>query len=192
MWVGVLLYTDASSSVNESGLLKFPLTYQAVTAGVLGESSGGTSESTYAKGDILYASAADTLSKLAVGAANTVLQVATDIPSYKSSLTGLTGHAVVDLGSKDAAFNWDASAGNIQRVTLAATATITMTNFVEGSPAVLVIEYGGAYVPTITSADYGNNTPTWSSASDKADWVHVLKVGSVYFASVSTGHVNPT
>uniref|UniRef100_A0A6M3XRS8 Putative tail protein n=1 Tax=viral metagenome TaxID=1070528 RepID=A0A6M3XRS8_9ZZZZ len=192
MWVGVLLYTDASSSVNESGLLTFPLTYQAVTAGVLGESSGGTSESTYAKGDVLYASAADTLSKLAVGAANTVLQVATDVPSWKSSLTGLTGHAVYDNGSKNADFNLDAANGNIQRVTLAASVTITLTNFVAGSPVMCIIEYGGAYTPTITSADYGTITPAFSADAGKSDWVHIVLVSNIYFTSVSTGHANPT
>lgn len=191
-WVGVLLYTDASASVNESGLLTFPLTYQAVTAGVLGESSGGTSESTYTIGDMLYASAANTLSKRAAGAAGALLQMQSGVPAWDTALDGYTGHRINDMGSKNADFNWDAASGNIQRVTLAATATITMTNFVEGYPSVLVIEYGGAYVPTITGADYGDNTPTFSANAAKADWVHALKIGSVYFASVSTGHANPT
>jgi hypothetical protein len=191
-WVGVLLYTDASSTVNESGLFTFPITYQEQTAGVLGEASGGTSESTYATGDMLYASAADTLAKRTIGSASALLQVQSGVPAWDTSLDGYTGHAVYDNGSKGTNFNWDASNGNIQRVTLTASVTITPTNFVAGSPAVLIIEYGGAYTPTISSMDYGDNTPTYSADSAKADWVHALLVGSVYFASVSTGHVNPT
>uniref|UniRef100_A0A6M3K5F3 Putative tail protein n=1 Tax=viral metagenome TaxID=1070528 RepID=A0A6M3K5F3_9ZZZZ len=191
-WVGVLLYTDAASSVNESGLLTFPLTYQVQTAGVLGEVSGGTSESTYAKGDTLYASAADTLSKLTVGAAHAVLQVATDVPSWQTSLTGLTGHAVYDNGTKSGAWDLDAANGNIQRATINSTHTITLTNFVEGSPIMCILEYAGTYTPTITSADYGDSVPTFSANVAKADWVHIVKIGSVYFASVSTGHANPT
>ena len=54
----------------------------------LTETSGGTDQSTYAKGDILYASAADTLAKLPIGADGEVLKVATDIPAWGASPGG--------------------------------------------------------------------------------------------------------
>jgi hypothetical protein len=48
--------------------------------------SGGTGTSTYAKGDILYASATNTLSKLPVGSPNTVLTVSSGgVPSWGSN-----------------------------------------------------------------------------------------------------------
>jgi hypothetical protein len=191
-WVGVLLYTDASSTVNESALLTFPVTYSPSSAGVLSESAGGTSESTYAKGDILYATAADTLGKLAIGTANKLLQVATDVPAWNSSLTGLTGHVVYDNGTKSGNWNLDAANGNIQRATLNSTHTISLTNFVAGSPVMCILEYAGAYTPTITGADYGAITPTFSADANKSDWVHIVLVSDVYFTSVSVGHANPT
>lgn len=49
---------------------------------------GGTAQSTYAKGDILYASAANTLSKLAVGTNNYILKVSTDVPAWASGVPG--------------------------------------------------------------------------------------------------------
>ena len=58
--------------------------------GALGPSNGGTGQSTYAQGDILYASAANTLSKRTIGALNQVLTVdATGVPVWASpQLTG--------------------------------------------------------------------------------------------------------
>lgn len=50
--------------------------------GVLPEANGGTNQSTYAQGDILYASAANTLSKRTIGAANTVLSSNGTVPNY--------------------------------------------------------------------------------------------------------------
>ena len=52
------------------------------------EIHGGTNQITYAKGDILYASAVDTLAKLTIGTDGQVLQVATDIPSWGASPGG--------------------------------------------------------------------------------------------------------
>lgn len=43
---------------------------------------GGTNQTTWATGDLLYASAANTLSKLTIGATGTVLKVAGGIPSW--------------------------------------------------------------------------------------------------------------
>jgi len=62
----------------------------------LSEAQGGTDQSTYAQGDILYASAANTLAKLAVGGANTVLHGGATVPSYSAvdlanDVTGTTG-----------------------------------------------------------------------------------------------------
>ncbi|MCW1888083.1 MAG: LamG domain-containing protein [Candidatus Moranbacteria bacterium] len=43
---------------------------------------GGTAQTTYATGDILYASASNTLSKLAIGTDGFCLKVATDVPAW--------------------------------------------------------------------------------------------------------------
>jgi hypothetical protein len=52
----------------------------------LSAANGGTSQSTYAKGDILYASAANTLSKLTIGSEGQVLvTTSTGIPSWGSN-----------------------------------------------------------------------------------------------------------
>ncbi|MDH3463218.1 MAG: hypothetical protein OEM32_06300, partial [Acidimicrobiia bacterium] len=56
----------------------------SATTGTLAEGRGGTNQTTYATGDILYASASNTLSKLAVGTNEDVLRVQGGIPNWVS------------------------------------------------------------------------------------------------------------
>lgn len=56
----------------------------------LGETSGGTGLNTYDEGDLLFASAIDTLSKLAIGNEGEVLTVISGIPSWQPDSRGLT------------------------------------------------------------------------------------------------------
>jgi len=53
------------------------------------EIEGGTNQLTYTTGDVLYASAANTLSKLAVGSNTQVLTLAAGIPSWAAPSGGL-------------------------------------------------------------------------------------------------------
>lgn len=60
-------------------------------AGTLVAANGGTSFFTYATGDIIYASAANTLAKLAAGADGEVLTLAAGVPSWAASTGGIGG-----------------------------------------------------------------------------------------------------
>jgi len=55
-------------------------------AGTIGATYGGTAQTTYTTGDTLYASAANTLSKLAVGTAGQILTVTGGIPAWVAPL----------------------------------------------------------------------------------------------------------
>jgi len=74
----------ASFQTSLSGLTPNTATGGAVTlAGTLGATSGGTSQSTYTTGDILYSSASNVLSKLAIGSLGQVLTVgAGNVPAW--------------------------------------------------------------------------------------------------------------
>lgn len=52
------------------------------------ETHGGTNQSTYTTGQILYASAANTLSKLAIGSSGQVLTVTAGVPSWATPASG--------------------------------------------------------------------------------------------------------
>ena len=55
--------------------------------GTLGVARGGTNLASYAVGDILYASGATTLSKLAIGSAGQVLSVSAGLPAWAAAST---------------------------------------------------------------------------------------------------------
>lgn len=56
--------------------------------GVLDETNGGTGNSSYTTGDIIYASASSTLSKLPIGTEGQVLEVVSGIPSWEDNAGG--------------------------------------------------------------------------------------------------------
>jgi len=69
------------------------------------ETQGGTSQTTYATGDILYASATNTLAKLGIGSTGQVLTVSGGIPSWQaasggvSSITGTTNQIIASAST---------------------------------------------------------------------------------------------
>jgi len=72
-----------------SGLTPSSSTTGAVTlAGTLGATSGGTAQSTYATGDMLYASATNTLSKLTAGTNGYVMTLAGGVPTWAAAAGG--------------------------------------------------------------------------------------------------------
>jgi hypothetical protein len=76
----------ASFQTSLNGLTPSTATTGAVTlAGTLGATSGGTSQSTYTTGDIIYASATNTLSKLPIGTSGQVLSISSGVPSWSSA-----------------------------------------------------------------------------------------------------------
>ena len=54
------------------------------------ETKGGTGQTAYTKGQILYSDVTNSLEKLGIGSANQILQVNTDVPGWTSTITGAT------------------------------------------------------------------------------------------------------
>ncbi len=81
-WDGVTgtMIQNSNAILSDAGLLSLALALPAT--------SGGTAQTTYTTGDTLYASAANTLSKLAVGSNGQVLTLAAGIPSWATPTTG--------------------------------------------------------------------------------------------------------
>lgn len=71
--------------------------------GTLSETHGGTNQTTYTTGDLLYASASNTLSKLAVGTADQVLTVSGGVPTWQDAASGSPLTTKGDLYTYDTA-----------------------------------------------------------------------------------------
>lgn len=88
----------SSFQTSLSGLTPSTATTGAVTlAGTLGATSGGTGQTTYATGDILYASASNTLSKLTAGTNGYILTMASGVPSWAASTSSGVSFVVTDF-----------------------------------------------------------------------------------------------
>lgn len=79
----------SASYVGQSSLT----TLGTITSGTwngtkISEIYGGTNQATYTTGDVLYASASNTLSKLAIGSSGQVLTIAAGVPSWATPTTG--------------------------------------------------------------------------------------------------------
>ena len=58
------------------------------STGVLGATYGGTGQSSITTGDLLYGSASNTISKLAIGSTGTILRVVGGVPAWGTDYTG--------------------------------------------------------------------------------------------------------
>ena len=121
-----------------TGLTPAALTSGAVTvAGTLVAANGGTSFSTYATGDIIYASAANTLAKLTAGTNTHVLTLAGGVPTWAAPTGGIGGTiaagqvafgTAADTIGGDADFTFDNTTGLIVQGTQATIESIDTTN----------------------------------------------------------------
>lgn len=86
---GTLTGTTLNSSVVTSSLTSVGTIATGVWNGTkISEAYGGTNQSTYTAGDILYASASNTLSKLGIGSNGQVLTLSAGLPSWATPTTG--------------------------------------------------------------------------------------------------------
>jgi hypothetical protein len=158
-----------SSGVLSSSALNLAGGSSLVT-GTLPATNGGTAQSTYTTGDILYASATNTLSKLGIGSASDVLTVSGGIPVWTTvaSAGGMTSFtAAGDSGGGQAISNGNTlsilGGTNGLDTVDSATDTITLnldtteigtTTFGSGSGITWTFD-AGATDPTIA---FGSNT----------------------------------
>jgi hypothetical protein len=77
--------------------------------GTLPAANGGTAQSTYSTGDMVYASATNTLSKRTIGSSGQVLTVAAGVPTWSDAVTGLpsqTGNEGKYLTTNGSTASW--------------------------------------------------------------------------------------
>jgi hypothetical protein len=148
-----------------SGLTPSTATTGAVTlAGTLGATSGGTSQSTYTTGDIIYASASNTLAKLPIGTAGQVLSVASGIPSWVANTASGVSFVVTDF-----------------------TATASQTTFTVTYTVGLVEVYRNGVKLAIADYTASNGTTiVLATGANVGDVIEVIAFGAVNTAAVIT------
>jgi hypothetical protein len=155
----------SSFQTSLSGLTPSTSTTGAVTlAGTLGATSGGTGQSTYTTGDILYASATNTLAKLPVGTNGQVLTLAAGIPSWAASTSSGVSFVVTDF-----------------------TATASQTTFTVTYVVGLVEVYRNGV--KLAQADYtasNGTTIVLATPANAGDIIQVVAFGAVNTAAVIT------
>ena len=77
--------------INAANVVQFSTSTLSTTVlPTVPETKGGTGQTTYTKGQILYSDLTNSLEKLGIGTANQILQVNTDVPGWTSTITGAT------------------------------------------------------------------------------------------------------
>ena len=144
----------------------------------LDETYGGTGQTTFTTGDILYASGANVLSKLAVGSNTEVLTLAGGIPSWAAPAAGTNAFGTItgDTGSIPSDKVGD---------TVQITGGTSITTSVTGSPAVLVITNDAPNVSTTLSVGTVDATTVAITSDGGADDV-ILPAATVSTAGMLT------
>jgi hypothetical protein len=114
-------------------------------AGTLAATNGGTGQSSWTTGDLLYASGANTLSKLSIGTANQVLTVVSGVPTWATAAGG--------GGSSDAStLTGSTLASNVVNSSLTSVGTLSSLTL-SGA-----LTFGTNYTETRTSVTAASST----------------------------------
>jgi hypothetical protein len=125
-------------------------------SGTLGATNGGTAQSTWTSGDLLYASASNTLSKLSVGTSGQILTVVGGVPTWSTD----TGTGTVT--------SIDVSGGTTGLTTSGGPVTSSGTITLSGT---LGVPNGGTGATTLTGIVKGNGTSAFSAAVAGTDYI---------------------
>jgi hypothetical protein len=133
----------------------------ASLSATLAVASGGTNITSYTTGDIIYASASGTLSKLPIGSTGQVLTVAGGIPSYAATASTVTFPTVSSISPST--------------ITNDATSiTITGTNFVNGCHVEAISSTGAIFTPN--SVSFTNATTVVANFTIGTDGTYFIRV----------------
>lgn len=186
-----------SISFDTTGLTPATSTTGAVTvAGTLVAANGGTGQSSYTTGDLLYASGTAALSKLGVGTDGYLLTVSGGVPTWQAApASGVTSFSAGTTGLTP-------STGTTGAVTLAGTLAVANggTNGT-ATPTAGTIAYGTGTAYAFTSAgtsgqvlqSNGSGAPTWVTPAGGVTLANdTVTATDLYptFAGATTGSVS--
>ena len=151
----------------------------------VGATYGGTAQTSYATGDILYASASNTLSKLAAGSNGQVLKLASGIPSWANSGSGGQIYTVTALTNASSPYTVLTTDYYFTCNTTSGTLTINLPNApTTGSTWIIKDAAGTADTNNITVTTVGGSVTIDGSTSfvmnTEYESINVIFTGSAY------------
>ena len=188
-----------STHLYGSGTNITALDAEKITTGVLDVDHGGTNIASYTAGDILYASDATTLAKLAKGSNGEYLRLASGVPDWYENiaakvtvadstssshlmvpfLSGATGD--VTLNSDDAVLKYQASTGTLSSTIFSGSGeSLTTLNAENITSGVLDVDHGGTNIASYTEGDivYASGATAISKLASSGNGLKVLGMNS--------------
>ena len=116
--------TNALLATNGSGQLVSTTSIStSLLSGTIDETNGGTGQTAYTTGDILYASGANTLARLPIGSAGQVLKIAGGVPTWGADNAGGSGGSGLWATSTDSLITYPADTSDIIVIGTSATSS---------------------------------------------------------------------
>ena len=149
-----------------------------VSLGLIGPTKGGTGISTYTTGDVLYASATNTLSKLPIGTNGKILTVSSGVPVWANPAAGSYNSPTIQI------FTANGGATNYQFAVTSANATIgaIYTNNTQTFTVLSTISSGLNLLMSGTGTPTAGGTLTKSSGTGDA---------TITFSAYNTVYIPP-
>ena len=166
-WTSTASFGVSTVNFGTTGLTPNTATGGAITvAGTLVSGNGGTGFSTYATGDVIYASATNTLSKLTAGTNGYVLTLASGVPTWAAASGGVTS---INFGSTG--LTPSSATGGV--VNVAGTLGAGYGGTGQSAYAVGDMLYASATTPTISKLTLGSagQMMTVNSGATGPQWV---------------------
>lgn len=131
--------------------------------GVLTEPYGGTNQSTYTTGDILYSDTANSLEKLPVGTTGQVLTVTAGVPVWAGPGASLLIDRLITTGTSGSALSALRAVryDNTGRLVVADNSEVAMPEAVMGM-TITSAGSAGVSVQVLTEGEYAEATWTWT------------------------------
>lgn len=183
--------TSGNLELQSSGVTKLTVGSGGVTlASALPATSGGTGATTYTTGDVIYASATNTLSKLGIGSSGQVLSVSGGVPAWATPSAGalvfLTSQSLSGASSytitTGISSTYDDYFFTINTLVPSSNGSFIGARFQKGSVRTTTYINKGIYVPTsvnfISYSDYFLVVANTASGKTNSAYGYLLNANS--------------
>lgn len=148
------------------------------------EAGGGTNQTTYTTGDILYASASNTLSKLPVGTANQVIKQVNGLPAWAAAPTGGVNYLSANPDAESDTAGWTTYADAAQNTPVDGTGGSPSSTWTRTTSSPL--RGTGSFLWTRSAANRQGEGVAYAFTIDNADQSRPLAISFDYKVASGT------